>query len=203
MLHDIKTHSYDNNSLGPIGVNDAMVLKTLAMYLHEPVVLEYGCADGHSAAVWLSAGASSVTCVDLEIYNSARVLESDPRITFVTSSQQDYQPDKIYDIVFLDASHQPHLNVETFKKVRPWINPVQGLLIIHDTGRWAPACLTEHHRKFNGPGGSVPKEGIAHQQGERDFVNWLVNEGIHCVSLGSQHALRHGLTICSLSPTLL
>jgi predicted O-methyltransferase YrrM len=190
----ILTHDLNDNAIGPIGRADAEILGSIATYYHEPRVLEIGSQFGHSAAVWLEAGCKFVVCVDAnitpELQETARGAEG--RCSLVECYQQDYKTVSIFDIIFLDASHDPSLNAKTICNLQG--NLAQGgVLIVHDTGIWATEHMTDEHKAF--PGYDLP-EGKVHQPGEIVFVEWLKSNGWNCVSLGSKNALRHGLTIC-------
>jgi predicted O-methyltransferase YrrM len=189
----IISHKLDDNLIGPIGRADAEVLGSIAEYFHKPRVLEIGSQFGHSAALWVAAGCSRLVCVDCQITKELRhTLGLCPFAELVQANQQDFRTEEEFDIIFLDASHDPSLNAKTICNLQG--NLAQGgVLIVHDTGVWATEHMTEAHKAFHGY--DLP-EGKAHQPGEMFFVEWMKKNGWNCVSLGSKKALRHGLTIC-------
>jgi predicted O-methyltransferase YrrM len=184
---------YDNNDIGPVGEADANVLASVAKYYRHPRVLEIGSQFGHSAWAWLAAGCSRLVCVDANITPELQnVVKEESHVELVQALQQNFRTGEIFDIIFLDASHDPSLNAKTICNLQG--NLAQGgVLVVHDTGIWATEHMTEAHKAF--PGYDLP-EGKAHQPGEIVFVEWLKSNGWNCVSLGSKNALRHGLTIC-------
>jgi predicted O-methyltransferase YrrM len=184
---------YDNNAIGPIGEADAHALASIAKYYHQPRVLEIGSQFGHSAHLWIGVGCSRLVCVDANITPELReTVEGETYVELVQAMQQDFRTEEIFDIIFLDASHDPSLNAKTICNLQGNLAP-GGVLIVHDTGIWAKEHMTEAHRAFHGY--DMP-EGKAHQPGEIIFVQWLKSNGWNCVSLGSKNALRHGITIC-------
>jgi predicted O-methyltransferase YrrM len=185
--------THDDNAIGPIGGADAEILGSIAFYFHKPRVLEIGSQFGHSAWAWLAAGCSRLVCVDANITPELQnVVKEESHVELVQALQQDFRSNEIFDIIFLDASHDPSLNAKTICNLQG--NLAQGgVLIVHDTGIWATEHMTEAHKAF--PGYDLP-EGKVHQPGEIVFVEWLKSNGWNCVSLGSKNALRHGLTIC-------
>jgi predicted O-methyltransferase YrrM len=189
----ILTHDLNDNAIGPIGRADAEILGSIAAYYHKPRVLEIGSQYGHSAAVWLEAGCSRLVCIDANITLLLQeTVRSFENYELIQTGQDNFRSNEIFDIIFLDASHDPSLNAKTICNLQG--NLAQGgVLIVHDTGIWATEHMTEAHKAF--PGYDLP-EGKVHQPGEIVFVEWLKNNGWNCVSLGSKNALRHGITIC-------
>jgi hypothetical protein len=114
-------------------------------------------------------------------------------VELVQANQQEFLTTEIFDIIFLDASHDPKLNAWTIQNLQCNLAP-GGVLILHDTGIWATEHMTEAHRAF--PCGYNMPEGKMHQPGEVLTVQWLKANGWNCVSLASRNALRHGITIC-------
>jgi predicted O-methyltransferase YrrM len=185
--------TFDNTAIGPIGADDAEVLGSVAAYYHKPRVLEIGSQFGHSAWVWLAAECSRLVCVDVDITPQlVETVKGFENYELVQTGQDNFLTAEIFDIIFLDASHDPSLNAKTICNLQG--NLAQGgVLIVHDTGIWATEHMTEEHKAF--PGYDLP-EGKVHQPGEIVFVEWLKSNGWNCVSLGSRNALRNGLTIC-------
>jgi predicted O-methyltransferase YrrM len=186
-------HDFDDNAIGPIGSADARVLMGIAEYYHKPRVLEIGSQFGHSAHLWIGVGCSRLVCVDAVITPELlETVQGEINGELVQAMQQDFRTGEIFDIIFLDASHDPSLNAKTICSLQG--NLAQGgVLIVHDTGIWSAEHMTDEHKAF--PGYDLP-EGKAHQPGEIVFIEWLKSNGWNCVSLGSKSALRHGLTIC-------
>jgi predicted O-methyltransferase YrrM len=192
-------YRYCDNAIGPIGGADFNLLTTIGRYLHAPRVLEFGSLVGHSARCWLlrSAEASHLTCVDACLTQELRDLVSDypGKATLVECRQEEFRPppEASYDLVFFDASHDCELNLATLGNIEPSL--AQGaLLLVHDTGLWAPEAMTPAHHAF--PGACLPDGRKEHQPGEREFVRRLQANGWNCVTLQSKTALRHGLTLC-------
>jgi predicted O-methyltransferase YrrM len=186
-------HDFDDNAIGPIGSADARVLMGIAEYYHKPRVLEIGSQFGHSAHLWIGVGCSRLVCVDAVITPELlETVQGEINGELVQAMQQDFRTEETFDIIFLDASHDPSLNAKTICNLQGNLAP-GGVLIVHDTGIWATEHMTEAHKAF--PGYDLP-EGKAHQPGEIVFIEWLKSNGWNCVSLGSKNALRHGLTIC-------
>lgn len=186
--------TYDNLSIGPIGAADRDLLVALARYYHEPAVLEYGSAEGHSAQAWLDGGAKVVHCVDLWFSGGMRaVTASNARVTFFACDQASFVPPAQYDIIFIDASHHLETNIATLKAAQGALLP-GGCVVIHDTAKWAAGAMTAAHEAF---AGIVESDGGKwHQPDEVRFVAWMRAQGWQCVSFGSKTALRHGLTLC-------
>jgi SAM-dependent methyltransferase len=188
--------TYDDLSIGPIGLADRNLLVAVAGYYHQPAVLEYGSAEGHSAQAWLDGGASVVHCVDLRLCQGmAEVLQNNSeRVRFFQGEQTAFVPPQGYDIAFIDASHSLGANMATLKAVECVLLP-GGCVVIHDTGKWAAGAMTDAHRGFAGV--VDPADGGKwHQPGEVEFVRWMQRRGWQCVSLASRTALRHGITLC-------
>ena len=187
--------TYSDDALGPIGEHDREVLVAVARYLNAPTVLEFGSADGHSAQCWLDAGCAHLTCVDYQIREPVKQIaaEHPGRVTLIESRQEDYFPETSdsFNLIFFDASHKLETNIETLQNLMPWLHD-EILLVVHDTGLWAESAMSEQHRNFTG---TMTPCGYMHQPGERQFVNYLADEGWQCISLSSRTALRHGLTL--------
>jgi predicted O-methyltransferase YrrM len=190
----ILSHRFDDNSIGPIGRADAELLGSIAGYYHKPRVLEIGSQFGDSAALWIGAGCSRLICVDSNITDDLRdTVYLCDFAYLVQTNQQEFLTTEIFDIIFLDASHDLKLNVATIQNLQGNLAP-GGTLILHDTGIWARAHMTDEHKAF--PYGYDLPEGKMHQPGEVLTVQWLKANGWNCVSLASRNALRHGITIC-------
>jgi predicted O-methyltransferase YrrM len=186
--------NYNDNSIGPIGAADAGLLSAIAKYYNAPRVLEIGSQNGDSARCWLDAGCCRLVCVDAILTQGLMdEIGQEIQCTFHHCFQQDFKTEEMFDIIFLDASHDPQINAATVVNLQGNLRK-GGVLVIHDTGLWAHDHMTDAHKSFSG-GCDFP-EGYAHQPGEIVFVGWLKNNGWHCVSLASKTALRHGITIC-------
>jgi len=188
--------TYDDNALGPIGYADRNLLVAITQYFHEPVVLEFGSANGHSLQAWLDGGAKAVHCVDIHIRDGVREIESHntDRVCCYQMGQHEFTPTwQRPDIVFFDASHDHKLNLRTLERIKPCLHE-DTILVIHDTGLWAHCAMTDEHKRFN-QGHDTPA-GFMHQPGEIRFVQALKEAGWNCITFSSKTALRHGITLC-------
>jgi predicted O-methyltransferase YrrM len=168
-------HDFDDNAIGPIGSADARVLMGIAEYYHKPRVLEIGSQFGHSAHLWIGVGCSRLVCVDAVITPELlETVQGEINGELVQAMQQDFRTEETFDIIFLDASHDPSLNAKTICNLQGNLAP-GGVLIVHDTGIWAKEHMTEAHKAF--PCGYDLPEGKAHQPGEIIFVQWLQANG--------------------------
>ncbi|MBI4349706.1 MAG: class I SAM-dependent methyltransferase [Elusimicrobia bacterium] len=212
MPYELSHLDYSDDILGPIQPDEALLLYGLVRVLAPRVVVEIGFCEGHSARNFLKAlGPDSVLYSfdpDPACAERAAAL-NDPRLRFVAKRQEDFLPDDIdrrpIDLLFIDASHDPDLNLRFFDRVRGSLAE-SAIVAVHDTGTWDERVIPveygmwiEHARDVvrRDPAARVGATEVAHQPGERRFVNRLKAEHpeLEQLHLHSVRVRRHGLTL--------
>lgn len=198
----------DKKAIGPLQQPEALLLFSIVKTVIPKTILEFGFYHGHSAFNFLQAMSPDARLFSYDVSEESLAIATtefprDPRFSFLHKSQTDFSPCDIEnrraDLVFFDASHSLTINQETFTSVYPSLSE-SSLVCIHDTGLWNKNCLSDIHRNFIQQQHSkdwVDEENYAHQNGERLFVNWILDTypTFQSVHFHSSLALRHGLTI--------
>jgi predicted O-methyltransferase YrrM len=180
----------EETAIGPVQRDEALLLYAITRVIRPRRVLEFGTYRGHSAKAFLEGGAEHVTTVDINPWiDPALGLDKyGNRLSMTICSMDDFESKLPYDLIFFDASHCLELNQRT------WINlDYPKTVLVHDTGAWAAAHMTDKHREFRG--GIMTSKGMIHQPAEVRFVEWLQYAGYDRVDFHSENTLRHGITI--------
>lgn len=176
--------------LGPIQTEDAALLRAVVLMTDPKVLVEFGYFRGDSAKVLLSAMSEDALLFSYETTDVPNPI-ADPRLRVVKESQHEFNLSIAHrvDFAFIDASHNYHMNLATFRRLEPQLSE-DAIVAVHDTGLW-PSNV------YGLEGGRDLPEGYAHRPEERQFVNRLREEfpdfqqiHFHCVS-----KVRHGMTL--------
>jgi len=185
---------YDDRVLGPIQKADACLLAAVCNYMRPEAAIEYGCLEGHSAAV-LARFCKRLFCVEIDHARQGlcHVIDKNPNITHVHASMTEWvPPEDVKDIglVYFDASHKCEDSLAAYDILEFRLSPT-ALLICHDTGDWCDPYPNEDFKKF-----TARKETV---DGEREFVRCLFQRGWQAIAFGCTTQFRHGLTILQRS----
>ncbi|MBX3425607.1 MAG: class I SAM-dependent methyltransferase [Pirellulales bacterium] len=200
--------TYANDaSMGPLQRDEALLMLALAKTLAPRTVVEFGFFQGHSAFNFLQGLDEDALLVsfdvsDVSARHARRAFSQRANFRFVQKSQTDFAPADVdgrpVELVFLDAAHELDLNQATWRRLLPALAP-EAIVAIHDTGLWAREHFLPVHREFAAtrPEAWLDAERFAHQPGEREFVNWILDEfpEFSVIHLHSTRRLRHGLTL--------
>jgi len=193
---------FNDYTIGPIQRDEALLLYALVKTVDPKTILEFGFYQGHSAINFLEAMSSDAKLYSYDISEpSLRIAKKipDKRLKFVFKSQADFESsdidDRLIDLVFFDASHDFHLNVATFERIRGHLSD-RALIIVHDTGAHYGDMKGLKTPKGYFLGGSV-SSGYIHQPDERQFVNYIKTNMKYFdqIHIHSTSKFRHGLTI--------
>lgn len=187
---------------GPIQRDEALLLYALVKTVDPKTIVEFGFLAGHSSTNFLKAMSSharlySYDIADFSMQSARRI--RDERFRFVFKSQADFDcsdvDNRLVDLVFFDGSHDFHLNVLTFEKVRMCLSE-RAFIIVHDTGAWYGDM-----KGFQTPEGyfidGSTSRGYIHRPDERKFVNYIRENmaDFDQIHLHSVYKFRHGLTV--------
>lgn len=187
---------------GPIQRDEALLLYALVKTVDPKTIVEFGFDRGHSATNFLKAMSSDSRLYSYDISDvSMRLARKihDERFRFIFKSQTDFEysdvDNRLVDLVFFDASHDFHLNVATFEKVRKFLSE-RALIIVHDTGAWYGKLKGSKTPEGYFVGGKA-SAGYIHRPDERRFVNHIREnmEGFDQIHMHSTSKFRHGLTV--------
>lgn len=183
------TQDSDQQVMGPIQDDEALLLYSLCRVMRIRNVVEVGVQGGYSARNFLAAVGPEGEVVGIDTDDRGY---RQSRFTIIHASASDVRPEKIpwpIDLVFFD-SHDEQAQMRFFstmeeaRKITP-----HTVVVIHDTGLH--------------PGD------VAHQPVERRFSNWLFNRGwspFHAHAdpsrCGPDLPYRHGLTVMCKNPYL-
>ena len=189
-------------TLGPIQMDEALLLYALVKTVDPKTIVELGFLTGHSSRNFLKAMSPDARLYSYDISDASMRLAAtikDERFRFLFKSQADFEwsdiDNRLIDLVFFDASHDFHLNVATFEKVMKCLSE-RALIIVHDTGAWYGDL-----KGFHTPQGYFLSKstdgGYIHQPDERKFVNYIRANcgGFDQVHLHSTSKFRHGMTM--------
>ena len=196
---------------GAVQRDEALLLHSLVRVVRPRTIVEIGFLHGHSALNFLSAldAEGRLYSFDIDPACEGRGRElfgHDPRFVFRTRSQDELTSEDIdgrpADFVFLDASHDPGLNQATFQRLLPLMSP-DAMLAVHDTGSVPRGLVPPQHWWLGSSEGWVGDEREV-LPGERDFVNWLLDEHpeFSQVHLHSRRTIRCGITLVQRSAPL-
>lgn len=181
----------EEDALGPIQRDEALLLYAITRVTRPKRILEFGTMHGHSALAWLKGGVGELWTVDIRNRIDPRITdEFGGRIKIFTMDMTEFrQPaDVAFDLVFFDAAHNLEKNQATFNNLPP-----PPMIIVHDTGTWATEHMRDAHRKFPGV---MTDGGKIHQPAEVAFCDWLEStHGYRRVDFHSMNTVRHGMTI--------
>lgn len=197
----------ENDAIGPLQRDEAVALFGIIRTLRPKVVVEFGFFHGHSAFNFLRALPAESLLFSYDIDAESRVraeqeFDFDSRFTFLAKSQTDFAPEDIghrkIDFVFFDAAHELDLNIATFRRIAPELAP-EAMIAVHDTGLWSRKHFAEIHETFTREhqGEWVSEELYAHQPGEREFIDWIVENHpeFGAIHFHSTETLRHGFSV--------
>jgi len=197
----------EEDAVGPVQREEALLLYGLVRVLRPAVVVDIGFSRGRSALNFLLAMPPSSRLYSFDITDEAeRLALSDfgqyPNFTFrrksqdeITAADLDFLP---ADLVLLDASHQLETQVRTFEALEGLLTE-DAVLIVHDTGLWARPCFRLRHEQIalTNVDNWVSDSEYQHRPEEREFVNWIreTHPEFGRLHLESNRALRHGMTL--------
>ncbi|MFA7344939.1 MAG: class I SAM-dependent methyltransferase [Terrimicrobiaceae bacterium] len=197
----------EGRAIGPLQRDEAIALFGITRVLRPATVVEFGFFHGHSAFNFLEAIDTDSKLfsydVDPESLRRAKAEFFGFRnFRLLSKSMCDFHPADIehrkVDLVFFDAAHDIEPNRETFRKVLPHLSE-GALIVIHDTGAWSEAGLTDLHREFISKLNPqrTPEGHVIHQPDEREFVDWITTEypEFAALHLHSTRVLRHGMSL--------
>jgi predicted O-methyltransferase YrrM len=196
--------TYDENVIGPIQRDEAVLLFGLIRVLRPLTVVEFGFQVGQSAFNFLRAldGEARLYSFDIKpacLKVAERRFGRDPRFRLVLKSHEKIEPKDVdgraVDFVFIDGSHDAGLNRITFERMLPMLSPT-ALIAVHDTGTVPRELFPSWHWLLDTEQNWVGDR-YEGQPGEREFVNWLLDEHpeFSQLHLHSDRTLRHGLTL--------
>ena len=180
---------YDHHTLGPILKSDAALLAGILNYVKPRIAIEYGCLEGHSAAV-LCRFVEKLYCVEVDNVRNGllHVMERNPNIVHVHASMTQWDPPpevEQIDLVYFDASHNFRDSRDAYLRIKSRLSQ-RTMIICHDTATWIEP-MPQHFRDFAQP----RFEAVS---GERGFVRWLEANNWTAISFAGRE-LRHGLTV--------
>ena len=197
----------EDDAIGPLQRDEAMALFGIVRSLMPSTVVEFGFFHGHSAYNFLRALPADARLFSYDICGDSakRAKEEfsfDQRFRFIGKSQTEFDPADIewrrIDFVFFDAAHELELNTATFERILPQLSP-DAMIAVHDTGLWHRKDLLPLHERFmkEVPGVWVDQDHYAHQPGEREFIDWVLERypEFGAIHLHSTCTLRHGLSL--------
>ena len=202
---------------GPVQDDEALLLFSLLKTLRPRYMLEIGVYDGVSTKIIAEALSGSeggtLYAVDIHIKGSARsklasYLQAGPSpwvlkliemdMLALTAAHLDH---KMFDLIFLDASHIYSHYVQLFPFLQSVLSP-NGILLTHDTGLHVNSTLLptvcDGFMLANGcycDGAGLC--GFPHRMDNRRFVNWVLHSFPYwqVMHLHSFRRIRHGLTL--------
>ncbi|HRC86907.1 MAG TPA: class I SAM-dependent methyltransferase [Thermoanaerobaculia bacterium] len=205
---------HEEEALGPIQREEALLLFALVRVLRPALVVELGFHRGHSALNFVAALDPGARLVSFDIAESARELAEGylgglPGFRYIHKSQtdlsaSDFDGQKI-DLVLLDAAHDVELNQRAYRALEPCLAP-GAVIAVHDTGVWQRSTMrpSHHERARERPAGWFDAEQYQPWPEERQFVNWLrqAHPELAQLHLHSERTVRHGLTLLQRSEAL-
>jgi predicted O-methyltransferase YrrM len=205
-LSHLPFHS-EEEAVGPVQRDEALVLFALTRVLRPRVVVEIGFLGGQSAFNFLRALTPGAKLYSFDIAPESAAIARHafagfPDFVFQRVSQDEIGPQHLggqtIDLLFLDASHDLERNLRTFDRLAGLVAD-DGLLVVHDTGAWARDSLRPIHQAIAGawPDMWATPDLFEHQREERGFVNWLLEHRPEYaqVHLHSTKTVRHGMTL--------
>jgi predicted O-methyltransferase YrrM len=196
--------TYKEQVVGPVQRDEAVLLYGLIRVLRPLTVVEIGFQEGHSAFNFLRALDREARLYSFDLNPACvevarRRFGHDPRFQFVLKSQEWIEPEdvdgRVVDFLFLDASHDARLNQMTFARVLPMLSR-SAVIAVHDTGTVPRELLPPGHylRDIDENWIGDRYEGVP---GEREFVNWLLDEHPEFAQLHlhSDRTFRHGISL--------
>lgn len=201
----------EEEALGPIQREEALLLFALVRMLRPRTVVEFGFHRGHSALNFLAALPDGAELHSYDIDPQAKELAAvflravggrAGRFRFHGKDQREFSASDVggrsVDLVLLDASHDLGINRTTFDRVAPAMTE-GGILAVHDTGVWLRSQMDAAHLAWAEASDGVwigPNE-FSPWPEERRFVRWVVDEhpGWAPLHLHTTRTLRHGLTL--------
>lgn len=192
MKYEDMKAKYDNEALGPIGYNDALLLASILDYTKPRVAVEYGSLEGASASL-IAPRVQRLYCVEP---NPGRglyeIAGKQKNILVAKAPMEEWSPPEDteeIDFVFFDAAHDCQKSVRAMELISRFLS-TRCLLAVHDTGIW-PVKLPPGHASFIG-GRTIQ----THE--ERKFCTYLVGRGWLSVSLANDTEIRHGITLLQI-----
>jgi predicted O-methyltransferase YrrM len=202
------------NELGNLQKDESIFLYGLIKVLRPKTVVEFGFLEGYSSSVILSALDTTSHLHSFDNSEHARSCASTfsrnhSNFSFHYKNQRNFEHADIanntIDFVLMDASHDLELNKATFQKLKALLRR-DAIMMIHDTGLWQRGLMTAEHFSCLESTESkwLDNERVAHQVGERRFVNWITQEntGFATINIGSSNILRHGCSLIGSSDPL-
>lgn len=201
----------EEEALGPIQREEALLLFALARVLRPLTIVDFGFHRGHSGLNFLMALPDGAELHSYDIDPRAEELAevftgavggAAGRFRFHAKDQREFSPSDLggreVDLALLDASHDLAINRETFERVAPAM--AEGaVLAVHDTGTWHRDRMDEAHLEWAkaSNGTWIGPDEFSPWPEERRFVRWVVDQhpGWGFVHLHSARTLRHGLTL--------
>lgn len=198
----------DEIAIGPVQQPEALLLFSIVKTVNPKTIVEFGFYRGHSAFNFLQALAPDAALYSYDISEESKMiaLKYFPRVSnffYINKSQEDFSHSDIHnrtiDLVFFDASHDLESNKKTFIAIKNYLSD-EAIICIHDTGLWNKDLFTASHYKFVKDKGEkfwITDKFYAHQNDERKFVNWILDNypSFQAIHFHSVRSLRHGLSI--------
>lgn len=195
------SHLTQNNSyvFGPQQDDEALLIYSIIKVTKPKVVVETGMYEGYSSVNILAAleNNSRLFTYDIVKHNPSSKAFRDKRFKFILKSQADFNHDDVdnlvIDMAILDDGHIFEVEQEFWRKLITFLSP-NALVLIHDTGlhinyfdKVSQYCTCDFEKKC----------GYVHQDGERRFVNWIIDNypQWRVVNFHSYNVFRHGLTV--------
>ena len=203
--------AYAEQVIGPIQRDEAVALFGLLRVLRPLTVVEFGFQTGQSSFNFLRALDDEARLYSFDINAGCekvaeRRFGHDPRFRLLLKSQETIEPQDVdgrpVDFVFIDAAHDSRLNQITFERLLPMLSPT-ALIAIHDTGTVPRELFPSWHWLLDTEENWVDGH-YEGQPGEREFVNWMLDEHpeFSQLHLHSERTLRHGITLLQRSAKL-
>ena len=191
------TQNADQNVLGPLQDDEALLLFAVCRVVCARRVAEFGGLDGYSAKNFLAA---------LKNVPGARLYTIDPKLEGTLADNHVHVRKWAKDVAATDFDGE-RLDLVLFD-CHDYEQQLQALETLTRTGIITSETILALHDTGTHPGKIVPwayeaKDGYIHQTAERQLVNTLQDLGYECVSFHAPKPtppilFRHGLTLCRL-----
>lgn len=195
------SHLNQNSSyiFGPQQDEEALLVYSIIKVTKPKVVVEAGMLNGYSSVNILAAieADSRLFTYDITKHNPSSKAFRDRRFKFIHKSQADFDHNDIdnleINMAVLDDGHIFEVEQEFWRKLVMFLSQ-DALVLIHDTGlhinyfdKVSQYCTCDFENKC----------GYVHQEGERRFVNWIIDNYAEweIVNFHSYNTFRHGFTV--------
>ena len=191
------TQPENQQVIGPIQDDEALLLYALIRCCRLSNILEVGGLNGYSANNFLEATKDTKNSIVVSIDINPIVKLQDRHLTVVKSASEVTMQDLnsiVFDLVFFDChNYEAQLKLFTMLNNNDLLSPT-AFLVLHDTNLHPSKITTDSIQH---------KDGWIHQIAERHLANELHKFGYQVVNFHTSMKVhstilpfRHGLTIC-------